>query len=516
MKPSPSDSRRLEQVLQDLEDGTLTEDDHGWLMSQLRQRPEIRGAYRKHMAFAAALHDMASAWIPEHEDEHQSVIRPSRWRSISRKPWFAAAAVVTLLAVASAVFVFTRRTPVASVTAGAEASWEYASGGIGRDGEFQAGTRLQVDHGSVEVVTRQRTRVVVEGPAQLSMDAPEKVGLSSGSAWFEASTGDETLTVTSERLQAVSKGARFGVAITSGGHRIQVKAGELRVTPAFSRTSSVTLGPGDAGTLDDSGHWIPDSVEPDLFLDQLLHEVAYIHWSFDEESAGAFPATSHGMKSAPITMAGVNRQAVVPHLVTGAFGRGLDLTSGDAFGESDFAGISGGVPRSVALWVKGAPIVRRATPDGVEYTPSVVQWGDESRDGESWTFRAHCVGGIIGTQWGRNGLLTAGRIGTMSVLDGQWHHIASVFTGNHNSKGEAEVRHYIDGQLVPTTTAILSDRIDTRVGTRPSTRMRVACDPRMPGENVPVMVDELFIVRGALTDAQVKTLWKENKLIPSK
>jgi hypothetical protein len=372
-----------------------------------------------------------------------------------------------------------------------------------------------VNGGSVQVVTRQRTRVIVEGPAQLSMDSPGHMNLSSGSGWFETSAND-TITVSTGRMQMVSTGAQFGVAITANGQRIQVKSGTLRVTPDLPGATPITLAAGQAGTLDDSGRWITDPVDPGLFLNQLTQELSYIHWSFDAENSSSFPATSRGMDAAAIKLAGVRRQAVVPHLTTGAFGSGLDLTGGDAFGESDFAGISGGGPRSVALWVKGAPIVRRSTPDGAEYTPSVVQWGDGSIDGGSWTFRAHCVGGIIGTQWGKGGLLTAGPIGSMSVLDGQWHHIASVFTGQVNAEGEAEVRHYIDGERVPTTTFVMGDPIDTRVGFSPATRLRVACDPRMPGANVPVMIDELFIVRGALTDTQVKHLREENRLVPGK
>lgn len=516
MKRPSSDSRRLEQVLQDLEDGTLGEDDHGWLMSQLRQRPEVREAYRQHLAFAAALHDTAAAWIPEYEERQPSMISPSRRRWMSRNPWLAVAAVVTLLA-AAASWTIHRRMPVpaSSITASSDATWEFAAGGLAPGGDFQSGTALRVDGGSVEVVTRQRTRVIVEGPARLSMESPGHMSLSSGSGWFETLAND-TITVTTGRMQMVSTGSHFGVAVAATGHRIQVKSGNLRVIPVSAGATPIILGPGQAGTLDGSGKWVADPVDPGLFLHQLAQDFSFIHWSFDEESSGTFPATSRGIDAAAIKLAGVRRQAVVPRLTAGAFGAGLDLTSGDAFGESDFAGISGSGPRSVAVWVKGAPILRRKTPDRVEYTPSVVQWGDESIDGGSWTFRAHCVGGIIGTQWGGNGLLTAGVNGSMSVLDGRWHHIASVFTGEVHADGTAEVRHYIDGQRVPTTTSLMDTPIDTRVGFTPATRLRVACDPRMPGANVPVMIDELFIVRGALTDGQIKRLKEENRLLRDK
>ncbi|BCU77033.1 hypothetical protein llg_17480 [Luteolibacter sp. LG18] len=476
-------------------------------MSQLRKHPEAREAYRKHMAFAAALHGMAKAWEPEHEREvpEPVVIEPFRWQ-----PWVAAAALIAMLAVA-AVFVLGRRGPPANVTAGSGGSWAYVSGGIGSDGEFRPGTSLRVDRGSVELVTRQRTRAVVEAPALVTMDTAQQVSLANGNAWFEGEQ-DTPLTVVTGLLRAVSSGARFGVAITTAGHRLQVKAGELRVTPAFPGAPTIILGSGQAATVDDSGRWTSDLMDAGLFLDRLPRQATYIHWSFDEAKTGVFPASGHGMGEDPIKVTGTDLQAAAPRLVAGAFGRGLDLTGGDVFAESRFAGISGGGPRTVALWIKGSPIIRRTTPNRAEYTPSVVQWGDESIDGGSWTFRAHCATGIIGSQWGRGGLLTAGKIGTRSVLDEQWHHIVSVFTGEVNELGEADVRHYIDGQRVPTTNPVMRDRIDTRIGTSPETRLRVAWDPRSSTANVPVMVDELFIVRGALSDAQIKTLWQENRI----
>ncbi|WP_035602652.1 LamG-like jellyroll fold domain-containing protein [Haloferula sp. BvORR071] len=510
--------RRLEQVLQDLEDGALSAEDHWWLMSQLRESPEVRRAYREHMAFAAALHGSAEAWAPEHDYEEKvfQIPPPPLWQRLPRKAIYAAAALIALLAVAASFLAIrSSRLPPVKVTAGAETLWEYTSGGIGRDGEFLPGTRLLVDRGSLEIVTRTRTRMFVEGPATLEITDPAQVSLSSGKAWFESPDGSQDLTVNTERLRANGAGARFGVAVSTAGDRIQVEAGNLRVESKSPGIPVTTLGPGQAATSDLVGRSKPAPVDPGLFLDELSREPAYIHWTFDEESSGGFPAKSAGIEAAPIRITGVKGKAVTPQLTPGAFGSGLDLTGGDCFAESDFPGISGSGPRSVALWIKGRPIPRRVNAKRVDYTPSVVMWGDQSINGGSWTFRAHCVTGIIGTQWGSNGLLTAGKIGTMSVLDGQWHHIASVFTGEVTETGEVEVRHYIDGQRVFTTTAAMDIGVDTRLGSEPANRLRVACDNQMPDGpgNVPVSVDELFIFRSALSDEQIKTLYQENRFM---
>ena len=513
MTPPPPNPRRLEQALQDLEDGTLEAEDHWWLMSQLRENPEVRRAYREHMALAAGLHGLAEAWAPEHEDPAPLTPIPA-WQRLSRKTIMAAAALLALLAVATSFLVIRAgRLPPASVTAGAETVWEYSSGGIGPNGEFMPGTRLLVDRGSVEIVTRAETRIFVEGPATLEISDPTRVNISNGKAWFESRAGGKDLTVVTERLRANGSGARFGVAVSTARDRIQVESGQLQVESKQPGIPATTLGPGQAASADLVGRSTRLPVDPGLFLENLPKETAFIHWSFDEEKAGTFPATSQGLDSAAIRVSGFKGETIAPRLTPGAFGSGLDLTAADAFAESDFPGISGSGPRTVALWIKGRPIARRATDTFINYTPSVVMWGDDSIEGGSWTLRAHCITGIIGTQWGTNGFITAGKIGSQNVLDGQWHHIACVFTGEVTATGEVEVRHFIDGERAVTTWATMGVGVDTQVGSKPSTRLRLAFDGKMSGGpgNVPVMVDELFIIRSALSDAQIKNLFQENR-----
>ncbi|MCW1886340.1 LamG domain-containing protein [Luteolibacter flavescens] len=518
MKPRPPVSRRLEQAFQDLEDGTIAADDHVWLMEQLRENAEARRAYRKHMSFATLMHWTAEASIPEDgQDDRSVVVFPRRTSGASRRVIYAAAAMVALLAVAgSLIFWHAGKQPPAQVIAGGNARWHYSSGGIGAEGEFLPGTRLVVEQGNLEIVTRKRTRIVVEGPATLEISDPRQVSVSSGKAWFEMGAEDRDLTVMTERLRARTSATRFGVAVSTGSDRIQVESGEVLLEPRLPGISPVTLRSGEAAITDLVGRSKLTPADPGLFVAELQSEPAYIHWSFDQESGGAFPATGRGMQTVPLTVRDLDGRAVMPRQAEGAFGAGLDLTDGKSFAESAFAGISGGGPRTVAVWVKGWPIERRSTADAVDYTPSVVMWGDESIEGGSWTLRAHCVSGIIGTQWGTTGFLTAGKIGTRRVLDGEWHHIACVFTGEVSETGMVKVAHYIDGEPVPITWATLGAGVDTRAGGGPATRLRVACDSMMPGGpgNVPVMVDELFIIRGALSDEQVKILYQENRFVP--
>src|SRR5690606_14662873 len=67
MSPRQPTPRQLEELFQDLEDGSISAEDHAWLMALLREDPEIRESYLKHMAMVTGLHDFAAATAPEAE-----------------------------------------------------------------------------------------------------------------------------------------------------------------------------------------------------------------------------------------------------------------------------------------------------------------------------------------------------------------------------------------------------------------------------------------------------------------
>ncbi len=514
MTPRLPTPRQLEQLFQDLEDGALSADDHAWLMDLLRERPEIRAAYHEHMALATGLHELAEAWAPEHEEPARESPEVLQRRSL-RRSFLAAAALVALLAVAGSFIAIRGRTlPPVMATAGAGTVWRFEDGGIGRKGDFLPATRIAIDHGTVEVVTRSRTRMLLEGPAIFEIHDPRRVSLSRGKGWFDVAPGDEGFTVLTGRLHVIDLGTRFGISSLGASDRVQVESGSVRLESRFPGIPPAFLKSGQAADVDLVGRTTAADYDPALFLHSLPVKPVAIHWSFDEEGADGFPATATGFKPAPVRVSGFGSATATARVAPGRFGSALDLTAGDSFAESDFPGISGSGPRTVALWVKGSPIERRKTNRSVEYTPSVVSWGDDSIPGGLWSVRAHCISGLVGTQWAGNGWMTAGKIGSQDILDDRWHHIASVYTGAAGADGDMEmVRHYIDGKRVETTHVVMGHDIDTRAGGAAAC-LRLAYDGRLPSGpgNIPVILDELHIVRAALSDEQIETLFRENRI----
>lgn len=513
MNPRIPTPRQLEQLFQDMEDGSIGATDHAWLMDLLRAKPEIRAAYHEHMALATGLHELAEACMTEGRGTHPATFG-NRGRWFRSKPFLAAAAGIALIATLGGVLVLTRQshTP-ASVAAGAGTVWEFEDGGIGEDGNFLPATRIAVDQGTLQVMTRDKTKILLEGPAVLEIHDPLRVSLSMGKAWFEVAGKEQGFTAMTSQLK-VARGTRFGISATGGADRVEVDSGLARLESRFPGVDPLELRPGQAADADLAGRIALVGKDPGLFQRSLPKETRAIHWSFDKQGANGFPSTSTGYDSFPLRITGLGSSPPSAKTVPGRFGSALDFTAGDSFGESDFPGISGSGPRTVAIWVRGHPIERRKTPDFEEYTPSTVAWGDESVPGGLWSLRAHCISGVIGTQWGRGSFITAGVIGSQDVLDGKWHHIAAVYDGGVGARNAGEfVRHYIDGRRVKVTYAELGGGVDTRGG-GPASNLKLAFDWNIPGKpgNVPVMVDELHVVRAALSDEQIDILFRENRI----
>ena len=512
-KPSP---KQLEQLFQDMEDGTISADDHSWLMSLFRHDADVRKAYwRDHMILASGLHELAEYWGSQQEDatpEPAEIRQRRSWR----QSFLTAAAVVALLAIiGSLISIHGGPLPPAVATSGVDSVWRFERGGIDDGGNIIPSTQIIVDKGTVQISTRHRTRMLIEGPAVFNIHGPDKTTLIQGKAWFDVSEKDKGFTVMTDRVRVIDLGTRFGVAATAASDRIQVDSGKVRVESKYPGISASELIKGMATESNLVGRTEPVSFDPDFFLRELPRKLVSIHWSFDELLDGEFPAQANGISAEPLRMKYFDGKDARPKITAGRFGAALDLTNSSVFAESNFAGISGSGPRTIAIWFKGAPIKRRISIYGAEYTPPLVLWGNEMENGASWSLKAHCDSGIFGSQWAENGYKTAGKIGEDNIHDGKWHHLVAVYTGTEDKRdGSPDIRHYIDGERVTTATIRQANPIDTECDSAESHGLRIAYDmlrPAGPG-GVPVMIDELHIVRSALDDDRVRSLYLSNQL----
>ena len=123
----------------------------------------------------------------------------------------------------------------------------------------------------------------------------------------------------------------------------------------------------------------------------------------------------------------------------------VEFLGTNSFIATNFPGIGGNNPRTVAFWVR--------TEDADAY---YLAWGSSGAT-EKWHIRANGGSGVMRTEF-QSGQNFAG----VSVNDGEWHHVASVFPDGA-SEGE-EILHYVDGVLDEQTGGT-SQPIDTAIVT---------------------------------------------------
>lgn len=146
------------------------------------------------------------------------------------------------------------------------------------------------------------------------------------------------------------------------------------------------------------------------------------------------------------------------------------------FATSDFPGFPGGVPRSIAFWMKGKPIPPLTLDDSKLFNPPVIGWGSETSGGK-WHIAIMHDGSSVGSVWGGS-WRTFNMEDGFSLLDDSWHHVASVFTGRHDRGGAPEIIHYLNGQRIEPSSGILRDQVNTDASGLPGTRLFVGSASR--------------------------------------
>lgn len=510
--PNPS-SRQLEQLFQDFEDGCLSADDHVRLMKLLDSDPGVRRAYLRHMSFVSAMHAEAEGRAKIHGvGEGLPVIEPPK-RVVARSILIAAA-VVALLAVIGMLITVPRQVR-AKLAATPGAEWHFAAGGYDEaERDFLPGTRIVVEAGLVEMTSPGGTRVLLEGPADFVWRERKVARLRSGQAWFAVPKAEIGFTVELEGARVVDLGTEFGIRAMPAGSEVHVGVGKVRVEPIFGEIRSGELRAGEAVSADVVGHTHGIPCETERFVRRLPEVLPHIRWSFDRWENGGFVAESAGMPASPMALAFPNQGEGTPALIDGPFGSAVDLDATGAWLRSTYKGVPGSAPRTVAMWVKASGELPRLTPPG-SATPrnhAIMGWG-ELESGAKWHLVTRPNGTSLSSVWGgswKESSLPRG----FSLCDGTWHHVVSVFTGVHSDQGIPEIRHYVDGQFVRIAATRASDPVNTEVSGANARTLTVGhLDTGFTEESfLPIQVDEVVVVRGALDDRQIDILFRENRL----
>jgi len=216
------------------------------------------------------------------------------------------------------------------------------------------------------------------------------------------------------------------------------------------------------------------------------------HWDF-EEGAGTTTADQVAGNDGTL-MNGATWVTTGLAPVPGGTSAAIAFEGGNDLVLTTFAGIGGAGDRTVSAWV--------LTSSGEDQ--GIVAWGDHTANGQKYHVRVndagppHLPGGLRTEVQGGN------RTTDSVVSDGQWHHIASVFSGSNND----DVLHYIDGVLQGVSGSS-SQAVNTDISGVGSSVPVWLGNRSQGGANIRALnglLDEVRIYDHALTPAEIAAL----------
>ena len=512
----------VERMIQELEDGVISPEDHAKLMKLISEDPRVCELYFEYMETVALLKQSVSnrealGTIPVSEVMLKQEKRKNAVVALSY-----GIAAVLILGLGFFIFQVSQQPeqPVNRIVMEGSVDARYTvvySGGEDRDvSNLQVGDKIALGQGLVRLTFPSGVEAIVEGPSQLELTSPLSVRMDGGLAWFKVPEAGHGFTVNTEGLNVVDLGTEFGVWFdTDDSLQVHVAEGKVRVEPVLKAMAKVELVKGDAMTFDVFGRGRSVDSRLSLFRREFTRSMPYLHWSFDQAEDGVYEVTG--------TMPGVDKyQAQVSHLrdaklidpkqyqIEGRYGGAFSMKGKGLFADTVFPGIEGNAPRSFVAWVRH----RKSFVANGARTPYCVWGSRELRRGAAWK--------ILMWKESSSVLIT-------SPIDleyetevsqqhlNEWTHIASVYTGRNDEQGYPEVYHYMNGvrqDVVHHGPLVKVDTESISTPTKKAKPLRFGASLFEGSGNVSLDgdLDEVYLFRGVLTEEQVKQLMEENRL----
>ena len=508
-----------------LVDGGLTESRRTRLAQLLRESEAARRYYVRAMGQSASLHGYAAemhADAPEGRFRKGRFLRFPAWLAIG----FAAAAAlaVGLFFPSSArrsdpVSAPAREEFVARLTAAKDSEWHDKAAVLQPGAYLRRGQRIELDAGYLEITFDSGARVVIEGAASLDINSAWDATLRHGT--LKASVPAEAIgfRISNPFVDVFDLGTEFTIiADAKGATEVLVNKGAVEAAPRTSGDfETILLRENEARRFAESG--VSDVSDRErklalfnqpLALERFAPAIKYVHWAFDE-TTGALRADG------PLAVAGASDvellaapPAAKPTRVESGRQRALRF-DGQTYAKARLMGISSSMPRTVAFWVKvpveAQPLDTWMVAWGTKlrklgYRPVHISWNRRPGDGALGALRTDFGGGHA--------------IGTMSLRDGKWHHIAVYFAVGENPDSPVQVKQYVDGRLesstiVPGLVRAPAGKGDATIADTVWLGYRLT-GRKQEGRRFRGEIDELFIADRALQPSEIVSLMKDNRL----
>ncbi|NWK55083.1 FecR domain-containing protein [Verrucomicrobiaceae bacterium N1E253] len=447
-------ARRTEWLIQQAIDGEISTDDFAELEQLLLVDPEALASYRKYAWLSSSLetqhsHSISMSDSPVVPVDKVIQLQSRRTRRIAL---MAAAAVIVLSLIAMRLFFVDPTSPPTlsfQTSPGTLFTITHDGPDTAPEGQMlQPGSRLQISQGVAELTFKSGVKSVVLAPADLTLHSDDQIHLHQGTAWFHVPKQAIGFEVKTSDLRIVDLGTRFGVLANPDDHdEIHVIKGKVEVTTQRLRKESTILNTGEARRIDPIGRLVPLEPKPAAFLSRLPSSLPYLHWSFDQHSGDKLICEGSHPIAGEIESTLIQAEAtpVDQRFIPGPQGKGLRFNGKNEAVTSNWPGIHGDAPRSIAFWFR---IPNEASP---KYDSGVVAWGTRFPGRETKNTKWNIQLGRKRSGDPKKSIIncTLGGLwleGSTAVNDGQWHQVCVTYSGKHDSDGKPDIQVYLDGK----------------------------------------------------------------------
>lgn len=493
--------KNLERLVQELIDGRIGEEEFGLLQEELRFNAAARAFYRESMEVELLICEALAARLPvANSPKPMEALLLRRQRRQLSRALIAAVAVVLFCAVV--MHWVSARIPdrriLVEFTPGT--SWSGTAGG----GELKAGETVNIQFGLAEFKLPNGVRGVIEGPARFMISSPRRLDLLEGRGWFRVEEKARGFQVQTPRIRVTDLGTEFGILSRQNDlDEVHVFEGRVLALSRFGIKNQVELAAGKAAKASPIGRWVDREPDKDAFFTKLPTSLPGIRFTFD----GADPLRPEGNHPAVERMKVRRNGGGDLKLEEGIRGRALSIHGFDDVLVTDWPGIGGDEPRTIACWV-------RSDGGGGAFS-GIVSWGDpdELRSGR---FK-FLVAKSPSHKWPVLRLSLGEHVnfsGSTPLETGRWHHVAVVFRGMRSGSGDM-VELYVDGQREQVDPEFSQppkrdQRIGTIIDSGRSMPLQIGTGPYVTTKDSFVgAIDDVYILPRALSEGEVRGVMGE-------
>jgi ferric-dicitrate binding protein FerR (iron transport regulator) len=515
-----TDNERVElnELISALIDGRASEAERARLEEMLTASDEARRFYVRSMAMSASLFERAGEMQGE-LPEPSNVVPFSglqyfwRWAG----PLAAAAAVLlgiflarTFLGPSQQGSAEEQPESVARLSGSKDCKWIGAAPAPGD--ELARGRHLELASGFAELTFDSGAQITLVGPAALDLHSAWEAELRHGT--LKANVPPEAIgfRVLNAAVEVVDLGTEFSMTAEEGGAaevfvlkgavevqpRNQVGGGEQPRSVLREKQARRFAKAGASDVRDGEKKFQRFGAK--FAVERMAHPLNYVRWSFDEGAGDIAGAASSSTNDSAIRLGKSGA-----HWTQGRWAGALQLDGQPAV-RAKLSEAAGRGARSMACWVR---LPAEASVSG-EQSFLTLPLNRPMQPWVEFSWNSLPGDGVLGAL--RMQTRQGAAVGTTSLRDGKWHHLAAIFGQPAKKLNKVHTKLYVDGRL---------ESFSMRAGARNETAVSPAeIDGALwlggrPGSSTgaTMAVDELLLVDRQLSPPEIRHLMQTNQLI---